>query len=378
MRLIRAVLAAIGLTAITGAAVLADAGGVGNFSDDAANSDKMTVVLTDFAALDSNQAYEGWLVSDDGNDKLSLGIWELDASGGGVFTFTSPTGDNLIDKYDKLVVTIEPVPDNDPGPSSDVAGSDMIPSGSMAHIRHVISAWAPSVDGVGLNVGARSQAVTALAHANLANDAANDGDLDGAKNHAEHVVNIIEGSEGANFGDLNDDGSAQNPGDGFGLLVYAGDGGKHAGFAMGTDDADAEVLLHGQHVVDTQANVVGWATMVRDQALDVLGATDLPMAQTYTAMMVDYATNALEGFDANGNGVVQPITGEGGAQTAYVHGQLMAQFNLAVSGPPADEDAALPRTGGAEIPALVAIAGSLLLIAAAALVAVRRRVSTVG
>ena len=221
MRRVLSILAALGLSVATVAAVSADAAGVGNIRDEAAMSDKITVAVSGFAALSSDQAYEGWLVSDDGIEKLSLGIWNVDAAGGGTFTYISPTGDNLIDKYDKLVVTVEPVPDNDAGPSALVSASDAIPSSSMAHIRHVLSNWPPAPNAQGLIAGTRAQAETALAHANLAKTAADNGDLAGAKQHAEHVVNIIEGSNGANFGDLDGDGSAQNPGDGFGVLVYA-------------------------------------------------------------------------------------------------------------------------------------------------------------
>jgi hypothetical protein len=39
--------------------------------------------------------------------------------------------------------------------------------------------------------------------------------------HCEHVINIIEGTEGARFADYTGDGRAENPGDGFGTLAYA-------------------------------------------------------------------------------------------------------------------------------------------------------------
>jgi hypothetical protein len=50
--------------------------------------------------------------------------------------------------------------------------------------------------------------------------AISEGDLAGAKSHAEHVINIVEGESGANFGDWDGDGLVQNPGDAFGLLPY--------------------------------------------------------------------------------------------------------------------------------------------------------------
>jgi plastocyanin/uncharacterized membrane protein YozB (DUF420 family) len=41
-----------------------------------------------------------------------------------------------------------------------------------------------------------------------------------AKRHAEHLVNLIEGRTGADYGDLDKDGIVEDPGDGVGALVY--------------------------------------------------------------------------------------------------------------------------------------------------------------
>jgi hypothetical protein len=44
--------------------------------------------------------------------------------------------------------------------------------------------------------------------------------LQGAKQHSEHVINIIEGREGELFADWDGNGAAENPGDAVGLLNY--------------------------------------------------------------------------------------------------------------------------------------------------------------
>ena len=274
MRRILSILAALGLSVATVAVVSADAAGVGNIRDDAAMSDKITAAVSGFAALAGDEAYEGWLVSDDGSEKPSLGIWALDASGAGTFTYTSPTGENLLGKYNKLVVTVEPIPGADPGPSAVVSAKDEIPLGSMAHTRHVLFAWPPTPGLVGLAVGQRSQAEAASLHANLSNTAAQAGDLAGAQTYAEHVVNIIEGDSGANFGDVDGNGTTENPGNTYGQFTYAADTAQHANLAMNATGADVEVLLHGQHVVDASTNVTTWATEARDNALKVAGTSD--------------------------------------------------------------------------------------------------------
>jgi formylglycine-generating enzyme required for sulfatase activity len=44
-----------------------------------------------------------------------------------------------------------------------------------------------------------------------------------AQRHAEHVINLLDGKDGFTYGDLNRDGQAQNPGDGYGIRAYLDD-----------------------------------------------------------------------------------------------------------------------------------------------------------
>jgi hypothetical protein len=143
-----------------------------------------------------------------------------------------------------------------------------------------------------------------LTHATLA---VNSDTLTNVQLHAHHVINIVEGSAGDNYDD-----SFGDPGDGFGVLIYAGDANKHSGFAAGVDGASANVLLHSVHVQDTSSNVVNWATQARDKAMEALATTDMAVA---TAAMVeaetflDSALNGLGGSNA-------PVIDGGGARTA--------------------------------------------------------------
>ena len=41
-----------------------------------------------------------------------------------------------------------------------------------------------------------------------------------SRRHAEHLVNLVEGAGGGNYGDVDGDGSLEDPGDGTGLLTY--------------------------------------------------------------------------------------------------------------------------------------------------------------
>lgn len=55
-------------------------------------------------------------------------------------------------------------------------------------------------------------------HADELQDAVKRGNLATAKRHAEHLVNMIEGKSGADYGDVDKDGVVEDPGDGVGAL----------------------------------------------------------------------------------------------------------------------------------------------------------------
>ncbi len=106
-------------------------------------SDMVVVELTNLPTLAENEAYEGWLVSDDGSVKLSVGVFAVGEGGDVSHTFTHPDHMNLASIYDKFVITVEPIPDPDPdNPSGVVPFSDMILTPGMVHVRHLIYSWA--------------------------------------------------------------------------------------------------------------------------------------------------------------------------------------------------------------------------------------------
>ena len=333
------VLASLGGAGVAQAGVTAHVtagSGTAVFWDSAALSDAITVTMSGVDFTNTDQALEGWLITDDGATKLSLGVFTIASDGSINHTYISPTGANLIALHNKFVITVEPVPDTDPGPSAEAVFVETIPAGAMAHIRHVLSSWAPSVDGKGLGVGAREQTQLALTHAKLAQSAAGVSNFVGAKLHAEHVVNILEGPGGPNYGDLDGNGTAENPGDGWaarssdgvgGAFRYLDEAAKHGIFAQGTDPGDAVVGQFADSAKASYDSAAAFATLGRDNALSII-RTSATLAGVFATSMVADLTKAVEGIDADGDGVVEPIAGEAGVNVAYVESQMMATFTL--------------------------------------------------
>ena len=278
-------------------------------SDDSGNmSDKATISIMNVSSLPEGHAYEGWFVSDSGERKESTGILNPDSDGMISHTFMlmsddEPTGENLFADFNTFAVTIEPVPDDDPGPSEEIALVYTFPAGTIAQIRNLVFSAEGNPEYMsgfhegapkGTAVGLREQAMVALQHANLAAEAS---DLAGVQGHAEHVVNIIEGMEGENAGDLNGDGETQNPGDGFGVLSYAADAGTQASMAAAGAARGEMIAMYSGQVMDSANQTAMWAGQARDLAVDALKVGDFDAARIMlgnAAAILEWAVNGSE------------------------------------------------------------------------------------
>ena len=333
--------------------------------DNLALSDAITYSMTGVTLPADGISYEGWLVSDDGSVKLSTGVMDVALDGSVSHSFTSPDGENLIHLYDKVVITEEPVPDADPGPSDVVLFSHQVPGGGIAHIRHLLTNWPPGED-KGILTNLKEQLDVAVLHSNLAGNSA---DIAGVHQHMEHVINAIEGEDGPNYGDLDGDGSTQDFGDGIGVLPHAQDR-KHGPFAAGAAPLDDVVVTHADLVNITGKNAEDWATLARDKALEVLATSNLSLARVLVGPGANTVVSLLEvardGFDADNDGTTTATAVEGGADQAYVEAQLMATYTLRLGplpGAEVVEEAPTPLMG-----VLAGIVGFILMLSGAYLI----------
>ena len=314
--------------------------------DDQALSDAITYSMTGVPSAGGGMVYEGWVFSDDGSVKTSTGVMAV-AGGTISHSWTSPDGENLIHNYDKVVVTVEPVPDDDPGPSGVIAFSHAVPAGAMAHIRHLLTNWPPGED-KGILTNLQEQLDIAVLHANLAKDSDT---LEDVQLHVHHVINIIEGEDGPNF-----DESFGNPGDGVGALTHAQDR-RHGPFAAGEAPNDAVITSGAESVDAAGKNAEDWATQARDRSLTVLERSTISSAKVLLSGVIGSLDAA-----ANGN----QTTGTGGAKQAYWEAQRMATYTL-MPGPPGaappGAGPSLPVSGDASIPLMAQLALIASLVA---------------
>lgn len=297
--------------------------GVAVFGDAQGRSDQVRIEAQGLQAQGGTTII-AWLSSASG-DFLNLGELKSDAQGKATLTYNDGQRRNLLGLYDRITVTAET---GTPGarPAGRELMRDEVPQAAMVHIRHLLARFEETPNNTPLATGLLAQAALAADHANLAKLAVQANDLAVARLHLEHVVNIIEGDKGPNFGDLNGDEKRDNPGDGFGLLTYAKAAAEHAAFAADAAPRDETVNLHAGHVKVATQNATQWATQARDLALPLFKAPTIAAIRGPVDQIKDLLEAALEGRDVNRDGRIDPVPGEGAARTAYNHAQLMAML----------------------------------------------------
>lgn len=309
-----------------------------SFKDNVASSDQLVMNITSLPAAPAGKAFYGWLVNSANGSFTGLGQLKPDAKGALSLKYSDPKTINLVSAYDRVIITNEAANSAPKAPSATIAYSGQISALPLLHIRHLLVAFPGTPGNVGLEIGLRTQVTAVFDHAKFLNDAYTAGDFKAVKLHAEHLVNIIEGKNGPDFGDLDKDGKVTNPGDGFGLfkngeqLGYLDGSKQHAQLAAAADDASDNVKQQAESVAITVDNVTVWADKVRQDALQIVKMPDLKSTEALVREILPLANQSLNGISVGGQ--IQPITGSGGTLNSYQQAQLMADISLLPGGAP--------------------------------------------
>ena len=213
------------------AAPAAVAGATGNsaWRDQVLRSDALLVAVENLPAPANGEVYSAWLAG--GDSSLPLGTLAPAGNGPATLTYVSPGHENLLGAYDRVYVGKGAAADAT-AKLGEVVLAGELPQQALVHVRHVLFSIGITPAKLGFALGLRQETDELLRHAQFLQEAYDNGDLALEKVHAEHIINIISGAQAEGFGDLNGDGKAQNPGDGYGLLPN----GQQEGYIKGMID----------------------------------------------------------------------------------------------------------------------------------------------
>lgn len=306
--------------------------GLLRFQDGTAPADAVTISTSTMPLPPEENQYEAWLIEDDSEGRISIGIIKFDQDNKGSLTFVDSEGRNLLGIYNALEITVEPSPDPNPNSSNNIAFSVKLPEGGLTHVRHLLYSFGATPNQIGFIRGldADTNLLTKLATQVLASFQS--GDNEDVLLQAENMLNLIVGSQSEDYKDWNGDGEIDDPGDGYGLLLNGSNLGyiqgsyTHADLAIISPDATENMLTHGEHVKISATNVSNWTAGLRAQLIDILQNPNTADREGLIRQAVATANQIRVGVDLNGNESIEPIPGEGGALTAYEHAYYMADM----------------------------------------------------
>ena len=305
--------------------------GLLRFQDGTAPADQVTLSTSSMTLPPAGDQYEVWLIQDDGEQRISLGTLTFNTENKGELSYVDRGGINLLGAYSAMEVTVEPQ-DGNPNSSNNIAFAVRLPSGGLTHVRHLLYSFGGTPNQVGFIRGldTDTRLLTELAGQMLSGFES--GDQAEMLLQAEKMLNLIVGSKSPDRKDWNFNGTVDDPGDGYGLLLnddqlgYIQGTYTHADLALTSPDATQNMLTHGEHVKQCALNLSDWTAQLRAQLVTILQNPSSSDQEAAIRQAVALANQIRTGLDTNGNENIEPIAGEGGAQTAYEHSYYMADM----------------------------------------------------
>lgn len=295
------------------------------FSSTANTADTVSLQINGVQALPVGSRYMAWLVNTGSGETRPIGEVTVDAFGSGALTYTDPDGTFLPGLYNAIALSAET--ESVSQPTGPIVYSGRTPALLKQALTDVfVAASLPAADGKpayegSLLDGALAEAQIAATHAGLAAGATNVG---GLQTHAEHTINILNGT----MVDYNGNGRGENPGRGFGLEYFLAEIERRLDRAAQEPGAGPVVQGQMELIRVCLANARRWKDEIVGLEQQFITASGLEAVAAQRAQSTALATALIEGIDLNRNGTVDPFEGECGLSQIATYGLAVASMGL--------------------------------------------------
>ncbi len=289
--------------------------------------------------------YEVWLIGNGGKTIRDIGAISYSPSGVGSLKFNDPGEDNLLRNYDRVQITKEQNGSAISTPTSNVLYSSVFPPQALKYIRYVVVSYDKTPD-----QGPLMQNLWYYS-GDYINKSINGDDLDkqyqgivqaleannepALRKRTEEVINQIVGKLSNEYMDYDGNGAIDDPGDGYGSLPsgedhlgYLHETASYAKSAADAPDSTPNIRTYSDNVQVCIQSMDGWTSEILRLALQL---NETPMGATMKPIVARLSTlgnDLVHGVDANGNGLIDTVAGECGADTAYERAYFMADMPL--------------------------------------------------
>jgi len=309
--------------------------------------DKITLSLNNVEFPEDGTHYEGWLVSNDGEFR-KIGAVILNVAGIGQAVLIDPDQQNLFQNFNQVIVTQETDGVEVNQPAGKVVYSSIYPPEALIPARNLFAPydtlplkdpliqglWYYSGSWISISInGEKSENIVGLRQAYENKDEAT------LRIRTEEIINQIVGSQSDQFLDHNNDGSIDNtPGeiasDGYGSLPN----GTQNGYIQETmlqAKRISDAIDSTPNIRDNSAklqicvkNMEGRLKLILQSALKLNQTSFGPEMEPIITNLETLSKGLMDGNDTDGNGLIEAVSGECGADGAYEYAYLMADILL--------------------------------------------------
>ena len=310
--------------------------------------DQITLSLNNVEASKAGTHFAGWLVSDDGKTIRKIGSIALNDAGVGSVILINPDQQNLFQTNNQVIVTQETDGPEANQPSGKTVYSSIFPPKSLIPVRNLLASygntpnqlaliqglWYYSADYINISIsGDKDTKTVGLVEAYKNNDE------ETVRTRTEEIINQIVGNQSDQFLDYNNDGTIDNtPGDiatdGFGSFPNGTQNGYiqettlQAKLASDAVDSTPNIRTNSENLQICISNMDGPLNLLLQSALKLTKMSFGPEMKSIITNIETLGNTLLNGKDVDGNGLVEAISGECGANAAYKYAYLMADMQL--------------------------------------------------
>lgn len=282
--------------------------------------DTINLTLQNVNAPSDGNRYVVWFKNTESEDVINIGEIVIDATGRGILIYTDEEQRMLPSLYNNVVITEETVIDGEL-PEGDAVYTGLVPA-ELSNVLTEIFVSSPEGFGErGLLFSLSNETETAQNHAGLAAGARTVGSM---KQHAEHTLNILNGTQE----DYDGNGSPQNPGRGVGVFFFLDKIDELLLDVVQNQEASIYLQQNAEFILVCTTNVRDWATRVNELELELVAADSLEDSLDIAAESQMLAIQMTDGFDLNENGRIEAFEGECGINQIPGFGIQVANIDI--------------------------------------------------
>ena len=331
---------------------------VGTMGFDYAHSelDTISFSLSKKPALEDGSHLEAWLIKDDGVTPKDIGQITFDQAQAGQLSYTDQNGTNLLKDFSQIQITKEQNGSPISKPNGEVVFSSIFPPKALVEVRNVLVSFegTPLVPSGTGDTSVHSSLIQGLyyysgsyidysVHGDINIDpnfvslvgAFNKNDETTFRKRLEEVINLIVGDQSNMYLDYDGDGNIDNSdSDGYGSLPngdhpgYLQETTRHLKLASDAPDATSNIREQSDHIQACIQNMQAWTNQILPLAVQLTKMSFGSGMKPTVDQLSTLSTKLYKGVDSNNSGLIEPISGECGADQAYQYAEKMAEFPI--------------------------------------------------